>query len=84
MIKAKTAPSKKVIDLDGPEGNVYQIFSLAKTYCDQLGWDYDKFDAEVKFFADSYEDVIGLFDSWFGDFCDLETSQEYLLEAFAK
>ena len=84
MIKQKIAPRKPTIDLDGPDGNVFQILAMAKSLCGQLDWDYDKFDAEVKFFADSYEDVIGLFDSWFGDFCDLETSQDYLLKVFDK
>ena len=84
MIKQKIAPRKPTIDLDGPDGNVFQLLGLAKSYCQQLGWDYDKFDAEVKFFADSYEDVISIFDQWFGDYCDLETSQEYLLKVFEK
>ena len=84
MIRPKPPPSKLVIDLDGPDGNVFQILALAQTYCNQLNWDYDKFDAEVKFFANNYEDVIGLFDQWFGAFCDLETSQEYLLKVFDK
>ncbi len=84
MIKQKIAPRKPVIDLDGPDGNVFQILAMAKTMCNRLDWDYDKFDAEVKFFADSYEDVIGLFDSWFGDYCDMETSQDYLLKVFDK
>ena len=82
MIKQKIAPRKPTLDLDGPDGNVFQILGMAKSLCNRLGWDYDKFDAEVKFFADSYEDVIGLFDSWFGDYCDLETSQNYLLKVF--
>ena len=84
MIKQKIAPRKPTIDLDGPDGNVFQILGMARSICDTLGWDYDKFDAEVKFFAESYEDVIGLFDSWFGDYCDLETSQDYLLKVFDK
>ena len=84
MIKRKEEYRRTVIDLDGSDGNVFVLLSLAKSFCQKLDWDYSKFDAEVKFFADSYEDVVGLFDSWFGDYCDLETSQEYLLKVFEK
>lgn len=84
MIKRKTERRRTVIDLDGSDGNVYVLLSLAKSFCQRLGWDYDKFDAEVKFFANGYEDVVALFDSWFGEYCDLETSQDYLLEVFDK
>ena len=84
MIKRKEEYRRTVIDLDGSDGNVFVLLSLAKSFCQKLDWDYDKFDAEVKFFADSYEDVVGLFDSWFGEYCDLETSQEYLLKVFDK
>ena len=84
MIKQKIAPRRPLIDLDGPDGNVYQLLAMAKNYCNLLDLDYDKFDAEVKFFSNSYEDVVAVFDSWFGDYCDLETSQEYLLKVFEK
>ena len=84
MIKRKDGYHRTVIDLDGSYGNVFVLLSLAKSFCTKFGWDYDKFDAEVKFFSNSYEDVVGLFDSWFGDYCDLETSQEYLLKVFDK
>ena len=84
MIKRKTERRRTVIDLDGSDGNVYVLLSLAKSFCQRLGWDYDKFDAEVKFFANGYEDVVALFDSWFGEYCDLETSQDYSLEVFDK
>lgn len=84
MIKQKITPGRPLIDLDGPEGNVYQILAMASNFCTQLNMDYNKFHAEVTFFAMHYEDVIVLFDQWFGDYCDLETSQEYLLEIFDK
>ena len=84
MIKRKAEYQRKVIDLDGADGTVFVLLSLAKNFCTELGWDYSKFDAEVKFFANGYEDVVALFDQWFGDYCDLETSQEYLLKVFDK
>ena len=82
MIKRKEEYRRTVIDLDGADGNVFVLLSLAKSFCDKLDWDYSKFDAEVKFFANGYEDVVALFDSWFAEYCDLETSQEYLLKVF--
>lgn len=84
MIKRKAEYRRTVIDLDGADGNVFVLLSLAKSFCQKLDWDYDKFDAEVKFFSNSYEDVVALFDQWFGEYCDLETSQEYLLKVFDK
>ena len=65
MIKRKEEYRRTVIDLDGADGNVFVLLSLAKSFCQKLDWDYDKFDAEVKFFSHSYEDVVALFDSWF-------------------
>ena len=84
MIKRKEEYRRTVIDLDGSDGNVFVLLSLAKSFCQKLDWDYDKFDAEVKFFCNGYEDVVALFDQWFGEYCDLETSQEYLLKVFEK
>ena len=84
MIKRKEEYRRTVIDLDGSDGNVFVLLSLAKSFCQKLDWDYSKFDAEVKFFANDYTEVVALFDQWFGEYCDLETSQEYLLKVFDK
>ena len=84
MIKRKGEYRRVVIDLDGSDGNVYVLLSLAQSICRKLDWDYDRFDAEVNFFSHRYEDVVALFDEWFGEYCDLETSQDYLLKVFDK
>lgn len=62
-------PSRKVIDLTGPEGNAYVLLGYARTYARALSMDEDKIRAEMM--SGDYENLIAVFDAYFGEYVDL-------------
>ncbi len=76
------APQKTKIDVDleGPEGNTFQLIGIAVGVARQLGWakeDMDEF--RTKCFSGDYGNVLALVDKNFGDFINLEMSERYAL-----
>lgn len=61
---------RKVIDLDGPEGNAMCLLGMASSFAKQLGLDWRKISLEMK--ESDYENLIQVFDRYFGDYVDLE------------
>jgi hypothetical protein len=59
-----------VIDLTGPEGNAFCLMGYAKKLSRQLDLDGNKVVEEMK--SGDYENLIKVFDSYFGDFVILE------------
>lgn len=70
MIREKTAQRAPIIDLTGPEGNAYVLMGYAKNYAKQLSLDADKIINEMT--SGDYENLIQVFDGYFGDFVILE------------
>jgi hypothetical protein len=70
MIREKQSNREIVIDLTGPEGNAFVLFGYAKSYAKQLDIDGDKIIEEMK--SGDYENLIEVFDSYFGNFVILE------------
>lgn len=70
MIRTKQPKSKIVIDLTGPEGNAFVILGYANRFAKQLGLDANKIHEEMT--SGDYENLINVFDSYFGDFVILE------------
>lgn len=70
MIRAKQPVKELVIDLTGPDGNAYALMSYASRFCKQLGLDSDEVIAEMK--SGDYENLIKVFDGYFGSFVVLE------------
>lgn len=70
MIRSKTPQSEIVIDLTGPDGNAYALMGMAKHYANQLGLDANSIMEEMK--ASDYENLLQVFDKYFGDFVILE------------
>ena len=70
MIREKQTPSEIVIDLTGPQGNAFALMGYAKSFAKQLQLDADKVLAEMQ--SSDYENLIEVFDSYFGDFVILE------------
>lgn len=70
MIRTKSAERKRVIDLTGPEGNAFCLLSAAESYAKQLKLDADKITKEM--IASDYENLIQVFDKYFGSFVILE------------
>ena len=71
-IKNKTqywSSNKRVIDLTGPEGNVFVLMGYAKQYAKQLDLDGDKIINEMT--SSDYENAVKVFDNNFGSFITL-------------
>ena len=64
---------KRVIDLNGPEGNAFYILGTAKSLCKQIGIGTER-TTEIldEMRSDDYEHLIQTFDKYFGKLVDLE------------
>lgn len=63
---------KPSIDLDGPDGNAFHLLGTAGKLAKDLGLDADAIRSEMM--AGDYEHLLQVFDSYFGEFIDLERS----------
>ena len=70
MIRDKVNSGPVVIDLTGPEGNAFCLMGYAKRFSRQLGLDSEKIIGEMM--RGDYENLINVFDSYFGDYVILE------------
>jgi uncharacterized protein (DUF697 family) len=59
-----------VIDLTGPEGNAFCLMGYAKKFARQLNLDGSAITAEMM--TGDYENLLKVFDSYFGDYVILE------------
>jgi hypothetical protein len=68
--------SKRVIDLRGPAGNAFALLGAARNLCEQLKEvDSEKYNwsvVEKELTSGDYENLIQVFDKYFGDFVDLQ------------
>ena len=64
---------KRIIDLNGPDGNAFYILGTAKSLCKQIGIDTER-TTEIldEMRSDDYEHLIQTFDKYFGKIIDLE------------
>jgi hypothetical protein len=62
--------STTVIDLTGPQGNAFYLMAQADRYARQLGIDKEVVITEMK--AGDYENLVQVFDRYFGDYVILE------------
>lgn len=70
MAIIKKEQKRRVIDLTGPDGNAFYLLGTASKWSKQLGLDSDKVLEEMK--SGDYENLIQVFDKYFGSICDLE------------
>ena len=64
---------KRVIDLNGPEGNAFCLLGTAMSLCKQIGISSERTEEildELK--SSDYEHLIKTFDKYFGKLVDLE------------
>jgi len=59
-----------VIDLTGPEGNAFCLMGYAKKFARQLDLDANQIIDEMK--SGNYENLVKVFDSYFGNYVILE------------
>jgi len=73
--RSEMPEQKRQIDLSGPDGNAFVILGIAQDLCRQLKdinperYDWDKIKTEME--SGDYENLINVFDNYFGDFVDL-------------
>ena len=73
MIRNKKDLSPKnpmIIDLTGSDGNAFVLLGFASKFCSQLGLDFNKIKDEMT--SSDYENLIKVFDRYFGSFVILE------------
>lgn len=59
-----------MIDLTGPDGNAFALMGYARRFAKQLGIDSNQVIGEMM--RGDYENLINVFDSYFGDYVILE------------
>ena len=72
-ILKKDTYKKQVIDLTGPDGNAYYLLGTAMNLCKQLELSSERTEEildEMK--SSDYENLIKVFDKYFGKLVDLE------------
>ena len=69
MIRDKI-DSTPVIDLTGPQGNAFYLLAQADRYARQLGLDSNTVINQMN--ASDYENLVQVFDRYFGDYVILE------------
>ena len=65
-IKKKTESREIVIDLTGPDGNVFVLMGYARRFARDLGLDGNKIISEMQ--SSDYENAVEVFDNYFGEF----------------
>ena len=70
MIREKQPQSEIIIDLTGPDGNAYALMAHANRFAKQLGIDGKTVIDEMM--SGNYENLLEVFDKYFGDFVILE------------
>ena len=67
MIKSVKEKSSKIeIDLTGPQGNAFSLMGYARNFSRQLGIDPNEVIAKMT--SGDYENLVNVFDEYFGDF----------------
>lgn len=70
MIRSKKENRQVIIDLTGPDGNAFNLLALANNFAKQLDLDGDAIMKEMR--SSDYENLVQVFDKYFGDFVILE------------
>ena len=75
IITKSNVQSKRVIDLDSPNGNAYYLIGTAVVWARQMGYETQEVkELEQDMMSSDYEHLIQVFDKHFGDICDLHRS----------
>ena len=74
MIRKKQPKLETVIDLTGPDGNPATLLAWAKKLCGLLDYDFNQVKAEMM--SGNYENVLMVFESYFGNFIILERNMD--------
>ena len=78
MIRLRNDCGKTVINLDGPEGNAFQLLAYASRFAKDMGYVSDEAILRNMKSGD-YTNLVRTFDKYFGEYVILETTNEELL-----
>lgn len=70
MIRSEKPTKELIIDLTGPDGNAFVLLGYAKNLAKQLDLNYDIIRTEMT--SGDYENLIQVFDKYFGEYVILE------------
>jgi len=70
MMRKKSFDEKPVIDLTGPDGNAFALMGYANRFGKQLG--YETGDITKEMMAGDYDNLLKVFEKYFGDYVILE------------
>ncbi len=70
MIRDKQPQQEIIIDLTGPDGNAFALLAYAKRFAQQFDLDFNKIKDEMT--SGDYENLIQVFDDYFGEIVILE------------
>ena len=76
----RTKNREFVINLDGPDGNAFQLMAYASRFAKDMGYVSDEAILNNMKSGD-YTNLVRTFDKYFGEFVILETTNEELLNA---
>ena len=79
MIRWRNDCGKMVINLDGPEGNAFQLMAYASRFAKDMGYVSDEAILNNMKSGD-YTNLVKTFDKYFGEYVILETRDTELLE----
>ncbi len=73
MIREKQPQKEIIIDLTGPDGNAFALIAYAQRLAKQLGIEENTIEViRARMMSGDYENLIQVFDEYFGDFVILE------------
>ena len=81
-VELKPKLDKIYIDLDGPDGNAFNLLATACNLSKQLDFDNKAIEKDMQ--SGNYMNLLKVFDDNFGEFVVLQTENAEYLEAFAK
>lgn len=82
QVRTCSPEQKLIIDIDGPEGNVFFLIGVAKKLADRLGLEGARIVTDMQ--AYDYAHALRVFNKNFGEYVTLETQFEYNLDEVKK
>ena len=80
-VELKPKRDKMYIDIDGPNGNAFNLLGAAKVWSKKLDLDGDSIRDDMS--SSDYINLLKVFDANFGDFVVLQTDNKEYLDAFS-
>jgi hypothetical protein len=77
MLKLATGNAKRVINLDGPEGNAYALLGIAQGHFRQMKTNPKPYLDEMR--SGDYFNLVATFDKYFGGVYTITTTNEEML-----